>query len=84
LGIGGSAGLNKMDLTDALALIATIFSLRLPNYFTLTFVAQRGHYLRAAVCLMNAVTTSFCANAMALLAVVIWAPASSLGNCIDR
>jgi hypothetical protein len=43
---------------------------------------ERSTYFGVALCRMKAVTISFCANAMALLAVVIWAPASTSGNCI--
>src|SRR6202021_4029098 len=38
-------------------------------------------YLAASLCLMKAVTISFCARARALLAVVMWSPASTRGNC---
>ena len=41
-------------------------------------------YFGAVLCLTKVVTISFCANAMALFAVVMWAPESTLGNCIAR
>jgi hypothetical protein len=41
-------------------------------------------YFAAALCLMNAVTTSFCADAIALFAVVMCAPASTSGNCNNK
>ena len=49
-----------------------------------TTVNPSARYFGAALCLMKVVTISFCADAMALLAVVKCAPASALGNCIDR
>jgi hypothetical protein len=44
----------------------------------------RDGYFAAALRRANAVTMSFCASAMALLAVVMLAPASLFGNCSPR
>ena len=41
-------------------------------------------YFAASLCLMKAVTMSFWASAMALLAVVIWSLASTFGYCSKR
>lgn len=51
-----------------------------PSYHKAVRKYRRGRYFAAALCLTNAVTTSFCADAMALFAVVICAPASTSGN----
>jgi hypothetical protein len=71
-------------LSEFIAVSPIPWLVRRPLIILPVAAPRRIAYFAAALCLINAFTISACASAMALLAVVMWSPAATSGNCIDK